>query len=119
MKVYAGAYVSGKVWAIERFGDICVGKWIFVVWVVPEYTFMGLHEGGSGWVAVFGGRVWLIGFRDLRKVLAYSYISHWMVEGSWQQQAKSQAVRNIFLTFEKEMSSRMGEVVDGRKNKNI
>ena len=47
-----------------------MGKLIFVGGPRIYYTFMGLHEGGSGWVAVFGGRVWLIGFWDLRKVVA-------------------------------------------------
>ena len=88
--------------------------------VAPEYTFMGLHEGGSGWVAVFWGRVWLIGFWDLWKVLAESCISHWKLEGSWQQEAKSPTVKKVvFGNSKNEMSSRMGEVVDGRKNKNI
>ena len=82
---------------------------------------MGLHEGGSGWVAVFWGRVWLIGFWDLWKALAESCISHWMVDGSWQQEAKSPKVKKTFFwgNPKNEMSSRMGEVVDGRKNKNI
>ena len=80
-----------------------------------------LHEGGSGWVAVFLGRVGLIGFLDLWKALAESCISHWMVDGSWQQEAKSPKVKKTkFWELQKiEMSSRMGEVVDGRKNKNI
>ena len=52
------------------------------LWVAPEYTFMGLHEGGSGWVAVFGGRVWLVEFWGLWKVLAESCMSHWKLEGS-------------------------------------
>ena len=30
--------------------------------MAPEYIFMGLHEGGLGWVAVFWGRVWLVEF---------------------------------------------------------
>ena len=78
---------------------------------------MGLHEGGSGWVAVFWGRVWLIVFGDLWKVFAESCISHWMVEGSWQQEAKSPKVKKTkFLEIQKiQMSSRMGEVVDGRQ----
>ena len=70
----------------ERFGP-SKGLETFVwesgfLWVAPGYTFMGLHEGGSGWVAVFGGRVWLVEFWDLWKVLAESCISHWKLEGS-------------------------------------
>ena len=85
--------------------------------MAPEYTFMGLHEVGSGWVAVFLGRVGLIGFWDLLKALAESCISHWMVDGSWQQEAKSPKVKKTkFGEIQKiEMSSRMGEVVDGRQ----
>ena len=68
-------------------------------------------------MAVFWGSVWLIGFGDLWKVLAESCISHWMVAGSWQQQAKAPKVkRTFFLEIQQnEMSSRMGEVVDGRQ----
>ena len=54
---------------------------------------------------------------DLWKVLAESCISHWKLEGSWQQEAKSPTVKKevVFGNSKKEMSSRMGEVVDGRE----